>query len=471
MDEPTTIIEDVNGTVKVNIHRDKMKAFVETTPPSGNGTSCSLEMAKSILAEKGVVFGIDDKQIMKALKEENWGQEILVAQGQPAVDGKDAVIEYKFDIPEKKLLSKEDEKGNIDFREMGLVHNITKGTILAVRTPPIPGESGKDIMSHEIVPRTGKEMPLPKGKNTVSNEEGTVLIAMIDGQISIIDRKITVSPIITINADVDYSTGNIDFIGSVLIRGNINSGFVVKAQGDIEVGGYVEGAEVEAGGNILIKGGIKSGNKGFVRAGESITARFIENSRVEAGRNVIVKEAIMQSFVSAGDSIKVSDKKATIVGGIVQATQMVEAKVIGSPLATRTIIEVGVNPLYRAEYQNLVKIRSEKKKIFENLNNNMLAFQRSGISPQKLPENKRIALIKTLDSFKKVKDEIAAFDERAVFLEAELNRIKSARIRALEIAHPGVRISIGSSIYIINDTCKYAQFILDEGEIRLTSLT
>ncbi|MDD3364048.1 MAG: FapA family protein [Syntrophomonas sp.] len=471
MDESTIIIEDVNGTVKVNIHKDKMKAFLETTPPSGNGIPCSLQMAKSILAEKGVAFGIDEKQIVEALLEKNWGIEVLVAQGKPAVDGKDAIIEYKFVNPKEKLLPQADEGGNIDFREMGLVNNITKGTILALRTPPLAGESGMDVLGHELIPRAGKDFALPKGKNTVGNNEGTVLIAMIDGQISISDRKVTVSPVIQLNGDVDFSSGNIDFIGSVLIRGNINSGFIVKAQGDIEVGGFVEAAEVVAGGNILVKGGIKSGAKGFVKAGENLTARFIENSRAEAGQDIIVKEGIMQSYVRAGGSIKVSDKKATIVGGVVQAAQMVEAKVLGSNLATRTIVEVGVNPYYREEYQSLIKIRTDKKKIMDNLNNNMQAFQRSGIAPQSLPENKRLVLLKTLDDFKKIKEELATYDGRIIFLEEELNRIKSARVRALEVAYPGVRISIGSAIYIINDICKYAQFILDEGEVRLTSLT
>ncbi len=471
MDEITIITEDVNGTVKVNIQKDKMNAYLEATPASGNGIPCSLEMAKSILLEKGVVFGVDEKQIVEALLEKNWGKEVLVAQGKPAVDGKDAIIEYKFISPKDKLLPQADETGSIDFREMGLVNNITKGTILVVRTPPMAGESGTDVLGHELVPRAGKDFALPKGKNTIGNDEGTVLIAMIDGQISVIDRKVSVSPVIQLNGDVDFSTGNIDFIGSVLIRGNINSGFIVKAEGDIEVGGFVESAEVTAGGNILVKGGIKSGAKGFVKAGENLTARFIENSRAEAGQDIIVKEGIMQSYVRAGGNIKVSDKKATIVGGVVQAAQMVEAKVLGSHLATRTIVEVGVNPYYREEYQNIIKTRTEKKKIVDNLNNNMQAFQRSGIAPQNLPENKRLALLKTLDEFKKIKEELATYDERIIFLEEELNRIKSARVRALEVAYPGVRISIGSAIYIINDVCKYAQFILNEGEVRLTSLT
>lgn len=472
MDEVCTIAsEDVNGSVKVNIDRDKMKAYLEVTPALANGIPVSLEIAKSALEGKGVVFGIDENQISEAVKEKNWGKEVMVAQGRPAVDGKDAIIDYKFIMPKDKLVPRVDAEGNVDFREMGLVNNITKGALLVVRTPPLAGESGMDVLGHELVPRSGKDFALPKGKNTVGNPEGTILLAMIDGQINVKDHKVSIAPVIQLNGDVDFSSGNIDFIGSVLIRGNINSGFSVKAQGDIEVGGFVETAEVVAGGNILVKGGIKSGAKGLVKAGENLAARFIENSRVEAGQDITIKEGIMQSYVRAGGSIKVIDKKAIIVGGVVQAAQMVEAKVLGSPIATRTIVEVGVNPYYREEYHKLIKTRTEKKRIMDNLSSNMQAFQRSGIAPQDLPEKKRLALLKILEDYKKVKEELATYDERINFLEEELNRIKSARVRALEVAYPGVRISIGSVIYIINDICKYAQFILDEGEVKLTSLT
>ena len=470
MANENNVIDGVNGTARIEIEKDKMKAFVEVTRPLGAGAPCTLETVKTLLAEKNVVYGIDEDRINEAVMEQNWGRKVLVAEGKPVQNGTDAIISYNFLLPEKKLTPKVNESGSVNFYEIGLVNNVSSGTLLAERTPPVPGESGINVLGQESVPKPGKDFLLPKGKNTVSNETGTKLFATIDGQITVIDRKVSVSPILQINSDVDFNTGNIDFIGSVIIKGNINSGFTVKAQGDIEVGGFVEAAEVIANGSILIKGGIKAGNKGMVKAGENLSARFIENSQVEAGRDIIVKDVIMQSYVRAGRSVIVNDKKATIVGGLIQATESIEAKILGSQLATRTIFEVGVNPYYREEYQKLTKIRTEKKKVMDNLNNSMQMFQRAGVSPQNLPENKRVALLKVLDDYKNTKQELSDYDERIAFLEEELNRISGAKVRALEVAYPGVRISIGSAVYVINDTTKFAQFIMSEGEVRLTSL-
>ena len=78
-------------------------------------------------------------------------------------------------------------------------------------------------------------------------------------------EKINVFPVYEVNGDVDYNTGNIDFVGTIVIRGNVRSGFKVKADGDIRIIGSVEGAELEAAGSIEISAGIIGQNKGLLK--------------------------------------------------------------------------------------------------------------------------------------------------------------------------------------------------------------
>lgn len=464
-------MENKNGEAIVYIDKDKMKAFLEITPPLGEGQPCTMERVRAALAEAKVIFGIDESKLQEALLQMNWNQKILVAQGMPAVDGQNAVINLKYLTSEKKKLTPiQDEQGNVDYREMGLIHNVQRGEELATRIPPVPGVKGKDIQGNELLPRTGRDIPLPRGKNTVCNADNTSLYATIDGHLTMVDRKLTVQAVFELNGDVDFSTGNIDFIGNVVIRGNVGGGFTVKAAGDIEITGFIEGAEVIAGGNITVKGGIKSSYKGIVKAEGSISVRFVENSKLEAGQDVIVREAIMQSYVRAGGNIIVTDRKATIVGGSIQAAHTVEAKILGSQLATQTIIEVGVNPYHREEYHNLLKSRGEAKKHLDTLSNNLQVFQRAGMNVQELPEAKRLLLIEMLDEFKSLKTTVAEQEVRIKLLEEEMHRASTARVRAMEIAYPGVKISIGTAVYTINDAIKYSQFVLEEGEVRITAL-
>ncbi len=75
-----------------------------------------------------------------------------------------------------------------------------------------------------------------------------------------------------------------------------------------------------------------------------------------------------------------------------------------------------------------------------------------------------------LDFFKALHQEVSQMEKRIVFLEGEFQRTQSAKVRVKETVYPGVRVSIGQSIYIVNDAIKYCEFILSNGEVRMTSL-
>lgn len=462
---------NLDSEIKVFMDNDRMKAYVEISIPLGSGKKCTIDDLKRVLLVNHITYGIDEDRLNEVIREQNWGKRLLVTQGTPAVNGTDGRLIYKFPSLLERMAPKIDEKGNVDYKNLNLIHNVKAGTELVERIAPTEGTSGTDVTGKELLPRKGRDVYLPRGKNTVCDEQERHLYACIDGHVSIRDGKVAVDSVFELKGDVDYSSGNIEFIGNILINGNITTGFQVVAGGDIEVCGFIEGATVVAGGSILVRGGITAGVKGIIRATENISARFVENSRLEAGRDVIIREAIMQSYVKAGGSVRVTDKRATIVGGVIQAAYEVESKTIGSQLATQTVIEVGLNPAYREEYGQLLKIRTEKGRALESLNHNLQVYQKTGISVDNISDKKRLALIKLLDQFKKMRQEMAAVDERIAFLENEFEQIHAARIKVLDIIYPGVRLTIGQSIYVVNDTIKYAQFVLDEGEVRLTSLS
>lgn len=462
---------NVDSQIRILVDSDKMRAYVEISVPLGSGKKCTMDDLKRELITNHVVYGIEEARLNEAILERNWGKRVLIAEGTPVINGVEGRLIYKFPSLLERMAPKIDEKGNVDFKDLNLIHNVKAGTELVERIAPTEGKQGSDVIGKQLLPRRGKDVYLPRGKNTVCDEQDRHLYACIDGHVSISDGKVAVDSVFELKGDVDYSSGNIEFIGNILINGCVTSGFQVIAGGDIDIRGFIEGATVVAGGSIMVRGGITAGAKSLVRAGENICARFVENSKLEAGRDVIIREAIMQSYVKAGGSVKVSDKRATIVGGVIQAAYEVESRTIGSQLATQTVIEVGLNPQYREEYGQLLKIRTEKGRILETLNHNLALYQKTGIDANNISDKKRLAVIKLLDELKKMRQELSSIDERIVFLETEFEQIHAARIKALEIVYPGVRITIGHAIYVINDIIKYAQFVLDEGEVRLTSLS
>ena len=189
------------------------------------------------------------------------------------------------------------------------------------------------------------------------------MLADAAGQPKIIDGKATVLEIYEVNGNVDNTTGNIRFNGKVIVKGNVRTGFTIEANGDVEIYGVVEGAVIIAEGDILLHKGIQGQNVGKLISKKSITARYMESCYAKA-YETIHAEAIMHCIIESGDTITVVGKKGLIVEEI-RANHEVNAKFIGSPMATVTKIEVGIDPEKKEKYEQL---KEEEAALKQNKN-------------------------------------------------------------------------------------------------------
>ncbi|NMA62955.1 MAG: DUF342 domain-containing protein, partial [Syntrophomonadaceae bacterium] len=175
--------------------------------------------------------------------------------------------------------------------------------------------------------------------------------------------------------------------------------------------------------------------------------------------------------VWSGASVRCEGRKGTIVGGKIQARDEISARVIGSTLATQTNLEVGIDPALREEYRILMGEYRDKKKALELAAQNLQSMQQLARSPENLSSSRRLVLIKLLEDYKVMQKEITRMEKRQAELEREFNRVQRGRIRVFDVVYPGVHIAIGRAIYVVNDPIKYAMFILEDGEVKLTSLS
>lgn len=461
---------DHNGYAKVYITGDGMAAYLTVYGPRNGGREVSMPEVIAVLKGAGVVEGVEIGDVAEALKSENWERSMLVARGTPAKDGEDGRLEYQFVRPDNKTKPGELEDGKVDFRNLNLFINVSRGQLLVLRAPPVAGVPGVTVSGRTIVPKGGRNLPLPRGRNTVANEDNTHLYAAIDGHLTIIDGKVTVHTVLELSGNVDYSTGNIDYIGNVSIRGSITAGFTVKAGGDIEVNGVIEGATVIAKGNILVKNGVAGGHKGLIQAGGSLFARFVENAQVEVEGDVIISEAIIQSLVKSNNCIRVEGRKGVIVGGTLQAGEEISARVIGSALSPQTILEVGLNPQLREERRLLNQDYQEKKKAFDNINQYLHSYQKATISTENMPNKRKIALARLLSEYKVLKEELEELTGRKQVIEEELGRLQKGRVKVTDTVYPGVQITIGQAQYNVNDPIRYALFTLIDGDVKIEPL-
>ncbi len=457
----------VDCGIEAIISQDKMKGFVQLSPPEGNGSPVTIEAIVQALYTKGVVFGMKEDKIRELVTRPVYHQQVLVAEGIPAVNGKNGEIKFLIDVKkDRKPTIMED--GTVNYKDMDLIENITKGQKLAVLVPPVPGKHGKNLVGIDIKAIDGRPAIFPKGKNVVLSADGQELYADIDGQLMYADGKISVFATHEVMADVDNSTGNIKFIGNVIVRGNVLSGFEIEAGGNIEVIGVAEGAILKAGGNIILKRGMHGNGKGVLIAGGDIIAKYIESANVEA-RCDIRAEAIMHCDVKCGNKLELGGKKGLLVGGTARVGNLVELKYLGSQMSTATVLEVGVDPHLRERLKFL-------KTDFPNMEDGLLkATQAITLlnrlkNSSELSMEKREILAKSTRAKFFYENKLQEYKRELSEIEEKLQQGANGRVKIYGSVYQGVRVAIGNSLLYIKQETQYCTLYSDGADVRVGSL-
>lgn len=451
-------------SMDVRISLDKMKVVCRFYPPSAGGVRLNVNDILSELAFRKVRYGIDEQAIMQFLTEREYCKDYLFATGLQPVHGKDAKIEYFFNT-NTNLQPKRNEDGSVDYKELNTISHIMQGDLLARLIKEDPGTSGKNVYGEEIKPRTVRSLKLEYGNFITINEDRTEIYSDVTGHANCINGKVFVSNVFQVPADVDNSVGNIDYEGSVEIKGNVKGGFTVRATGDIIIEGVVENAYVESrGGQIIVKRGIHGMHKGVLRAATNVMAKYIENASVYAG-GYVEAEAILNSDISATGEVRVHGKKGLINGGTIRAGRSIEVEYAGTEMGTFTTLEVGIEPEKKERYTELSKEVTRLSKELEDMKvilNNYAAILKKG---DVLPKDKMMYVQTLANEYKVKKEEVEPLRDEMRVIHLEMMESDRAYIAVTRTIYPGVVLSISDLTYHIKDKANYCKYKKQNGEI------
>lgn len=437
----------------VDVSKDRMEAIVRYDATYGTKLP-TVEMIKEALAEKKVVFGLDEEAIEKGVKSLTY---FVAARGIPPKHGENAVIERKFDLSDigKPKIGSGDRA---DYKDMNLFHLVKRNDLLAVRIPHTEGVPGKDVYGNTVAAKNGRPLPMPVGKNTKVIEDNK-LIAAIDGQI--VDKKstIAVDPHLVLKSGVNVGTGSINFTGSVEIKGNVEQGFVVKATGDIDISGTVNGSVIE-GRNIFIKGGVNGMNRAKIKAQEDIRMTFTESADIEAGRDIYIADVALHTDIRAGKKIILEGKKGSLVGGKAEAGEEVSAVTLGNTAHVITRVAVGIDPNLQNRYKETVTRYKEGKKRLQQVTQMLATLSKMDMS--KLSEDRLEQINQLTRSQFPLAGQIRRDETAIKKLEQELADVKNGKIRVSGTIYPGVKVSVNSVQKQFLNEAKRCQLCLED---------
>lgn len=459
----------IPSKIEVVVSEDKMKAYIEMTEPKGMNLP-KIDEIKEKLKQEGIIYGIREELIFEALKSKKFNIEIIVAEGKKAIDGENAKIKYYIKSIEKKnnLKPMMLENGKVDFKNLDIIENVEAGAILAEKIPPQKGVEGINVYGEKISAKEGKEINLVKGKNTSITEDGKKIISNISGMVSYKEKKIDVLNTFVVD-NVGIGTGNIDFVGNVIVKGDIMPDYQIKATGNVEVKGNVEKAEIISEGDVIIRGSFFGKGVGKIKSLGDVILNFAEAIIIETEGNVIVNEAIMNSKVFCEKKITVIDRKGVIIGGEIKAAEGIEAINIGSHHALKTDIEVGSNPKILEELKKMEEDNEETTKKMQQIEKNITLLSKLKSSGQLGDDKKELfeQLIKAKFSMTKhindLKEKIEEYNEKS-------QGVKTSTVDIHGVCYPGIKIKIRKGTYFVKEEIQNARFYYENGDVKFTSL-
>lgn len=457
----------VDEKCDIQIMADKMTAILRMYPPSAGGLATSKAHIMDLMDRVKVRAGIDEDAIMLALEEKPYCTDVIIAKGKMPTAGRDASMVYHFDTnndsrPELR------EDGTVDFFKLNKLHQCTQGQVLAEIIPEEKGEDGYDVCGNVLLAREVHKKKFSYGRNLEVSEDKLLLKSKVDGHVSLINGTVFVTDVYSVE-DVGTATGNIEYHGNVEVKGNVCENFSVKTDGDVFVNGVVEGAVIEAGGNIMIARGMHGQNKGRLKAGGNVIAKFISAAEVEA-KGFVEAEQILNAKVSAGTTVIADVGKGLISGGRIVAKTTVSARNIGSAMGSATIIEVGTDAGSKKRLLELQKSVGEKSKTIPQMKKVLDETTRklkAGIklTPDQL-KNARMLQTTLMESQAKIQEELKEIET----LDKLLKHEGVARINVRGTMYQGVSVSISGTSMNVKSEYTFCSLMKKGTDIASTTL-
>jgi hypothetical protein len=462
------VVLPVDESMTIETSKERMNAGIKFFKAENGGKLLTKEEIMSALKEAGISYGIHENKIAVCVQlgsGKNYKEPYLVAEGTPPIHGVDGSIVYEYDITGDKNQPKILGDGTVDYKQVAFFDAVKSGTVLARRINATEGEPGTDIFGKPIQQRPGKPAPkLTKSKNTFVTDDEMELVASTGGQLVISGKTMSISPVLDVGGDVDFSTGNIDFDGCVNVAGVVLSGFSVKASGNIEVRGVVEAATLIAGGAINLYGGIMGRSKGRIESGCNVFTKFAQNATIIAKGN-LKSNALLHSDITVDGAIALEGDNCYIVGGTITAGSEVRAKIIGSNMGTTTKIQVGQNSEMAALFEVMKANYEDVKQQFVKLNTSYETIVKTG-KIEEMDDKSKAMLVQLLQNRNAVRDKARKLEEEIAEISTAMRKA-SGRVVAETMLYSGVSVTIGKSHKYIVDNITMSVLKADDGRIKV----
>ncbi|MCG8312222.1 MAG: FapA family protein [Pseudomonadales bacterium] len=432
------VAQRINATCSIEISDDKMQAELMIVAAQG-GRHIETTEVKTALDQNRVSHGVEFQWLSRLVKEAEHaepGSEVrgIIAEGTQPASGVPSQFEFLVTPFEDRILQPQSrDDGTLDMHNLGDIEVVEVNQPLVRRIPSQPGESGFDVMGNTLFSEALKDTSFDHGEGSaVSPDDPHLLIATRHGVPLKLLNGMKVDEVLVVR-DVDLHTGNVDYDGSVMIKGDVTNGMCVTASSDVYVNGFIENARINAAGNVVIKqgiigkanaakdpAGIDAPDACYIK-GKNVMARYAQHAFIEAEDKVELGAQLLHCQVLHCRALHVGDagkRKAKLVGGIANVDGELHVGTLGSVASTTTQINFdGKAQPIEAQITELQHKLDEKVETVDGLVEAILALKKLKPTAELIEKARKAK--NTVDQMREETDNlIKLIDEKQQKIEA-----------------------------------------------------
>jgi uncharacterized protein len=460
--------------VAIRVSEDKVKAFIAIHPPLKSGGGALT--ADSIL-RRWRELCLDPEALShaaaKSLADEWNATHLTVAEREvaeapnPPLPGRNARMEFVVDptLQFKPV----DQGGSVDFRNLNLIIPVKQGQTLARKIPAALGVNGIDLFGHPAPASDGTDMEIPLGANTeISASDPNQVVASVPGFLQQKDGVLSVNECFVVDGSVDYSTGNISYAQSAMIRGDIADGFTINVGGALEVGGAVGEAKLLIGGDVLIKKGFVGSGHGLITAKGAVNLGFSSNQTIRAHGGVMLEKESFNCQIYSRKGISVY---GPLVGGLAMAFREITCRVAGNDMGTKTELEAGMDYIL---YENKLLLEGKIKELTGHLgkiNLKLTRFREAYRLRKRFTAAEAKMMLELRDMQDKIQIRLPELEKRKLDIVEKIRQgylVAGLCVKVEKKVNPGVVIKVGPEVLRVQEEMTGPKtFLYQNGRIKV----
>ncbi|MBN2713061.1 MAG: DUF342 domain-containing protein [Planctomycetes bacterium] len=432
------MIENANCRARVLADLDFMKAYLHYTRIK-DGHLVSPAELRDIVRQSGIHHGIDDLAFHFLADLLNTSGKPVgpfeIARGVRPRRGEDARLELTVRATSREPAYEMDDDGNIDYKRLNLFDNVVKGQKIAVLKLPTRGNPGTNILGESMPAADGKNISVRLGKNVSSDKDNMTFYADMDGRVEGDATHLSVETTYEVHGNIDYNVGHVDFIGTVIVNGNVLDEFNVSGRGGVSIRGQVGNSNIFSEKCVEILGGMTGRGVGSILAGESVIAKYLNDVTVECRGDVVVNKEIVGCNIRTTGRIKI--ERGTIIGGNVTAFRGIHADNIGSELGVTTRVSSGIDWTLQEKIDKINAVIEDLGAQIELINQDLQPMMESKGLLLKMSKEQKEGLQELIGKLRDMRDEMEKAEGEREMLESKVQRGQVSQINVNNLLHPG----------------------------------